>query len=167
VRAFSLVMWIIFCQAVGLLGGRWTAPEIPGWYRGLRKPSFNPPSWVFAPVWTTLYLFMAIAAWQITQSTASPQRTAALALFFFQLALNLAWTWIFFRLHAIRAALVEIALMWIAIGATTVAFALITPPAAGLMAPYWAWVSFATLLNAAIAHLNSPSGMKDPASVTK
>lgn len=166
-RALSLVLWIVVCQAVGLLGGRWTAPEIPGWYRGLRKPPFNPPSWVFPPVWTTLYMLMAIAAWQITESGSSEKRTAALTIFCVQLALNLAWTWLFFQMHAIRAALLDIVLMWIAIGATTVAFARISLPAAGLMAPYWAWVTFAAVLNGAFARLNSPAGVKDPASVTK
>jgi benzodiazapine receptor len=153
-RAASLVLWIIVCQGVGLLGGRWTAPEIPTWYRGLRKPWFNPPGWVFAPVWTALYLLMAIAAWQVAETGYSPRRTAALLLFAAQLALNLAWSWIFFRRHAIRAALVEIVLMWLAIGAATVAFARIIPAAGWLMVPYWAWVSFAALLNAAIARLN-------------
>src|ERR1700676_5249902 len=130
-RAASLVLWIIVCQAVGLLGGRWTAPEIPAWYRSLLKPWFNPPSWIFAPVWTTLYLLMALAAWLIAETEGSPQRTSALVLFGVQLALNLAWSWIFFRRHAIRAALAEIVLMWIAIGVTNVAFARIVPSAGG------------------------------------
>lgn len=151
-----LVIWILVCQAVGLLGARWTAPEIPTWYRALLKPSFNPPNWIFGPVWTTLYLLMAVAAWQITESAPSPQRTAALTLFAFQLALNFAWSWIFFSRHALRAGFAEIILMGIAIGLTTVVFSEIKPSAAWLMAPYLAWVTFATLLNGAIARLNSP-----------
>lgn len=153
-RVASLVLWVLVCQAVGLLGGRWTAPEIRGWYRGLRKPSFNPPTWVFGPVWTTLYLLMAIAAWRIAESAPSTLRAVALILFAAQLALNLAWSWIFFRRHAIRAAFAELVVMWLAIGATTLAFAQISTPAAWLMAPYWAWVTFASLLNGAIARLN-------------
>jgi benzodiazapine receptor len=153
-RAVSLVLCIILCQAVGLLGARWTAPEIPTWYRGLRKPSFNPPGWIFGPVWTLLYLLMAIAAWLVTGSAPTPQRSVAMVLFAVQLALNFAWTWFFFRRHALRAAFLEIVLMWLAIGATTLAFARISPLAAGLMVPYWAWVTFASLLNGAIVRLN-------------
>jgi benzodiazapine receptor len=153
-RVASLVLWILVCQSVGFIGGRWTAPEIRGWYHGLRKPAFNSPSWVFGPVWTTLYLLMAIAAWRVAESAPSPMRTTAMLLFAVQLALNLAWSWIFFRRHAIRAAFAELVIMWLAIGATTLAFAQISPAAAWLMAPYWAWVTFASLLNAAIARLN-------------
>ena len=91
-RVASLVLWILVCQSVGFIGGRWTAPEIRGWYHGLRKPAFNPPSWVFGPVWTTLYLLMAIAAWRVAESAPSPLRTTAMLLFAVQLALNLAWS---------------------------------------------------------------------------
>ncbi len=76
-RVASLIFWILLCQAAGLLGARWTVPEIPTWYATLRKPSFQPPNWIFGPVWTTLYLLMAIAAWLITQSPASSLRTVA------------------------------------------------------------------------------------------
>ena len=153
-RAFSLVLWIVLCQGVGLVGVRWTAPEIPTWYRSLRKPSFNPPGWIFGPVWTLLYLLMAGAAWLIAGSDSSPKRSIALALFVVQLSLNFAWTWFFFRRHALRAAFAEIILMWLAIAATIAAFARISPLAAGLLVPYWVWVTFASLLNGAIAWLN-------------
>ncbi|MFP5234441.1 MAG: TspO/MBR family protein [Acidobacteriota bacterium] len=153
-RWVNLLIWIFGCQAVGLIGARWTAPEIPAWYRGLRKPSFNPPNWVFGPVWTTLYLLMAIAAWRVQYSSSSPLREMALATFLVQLALNLLWTWIFFHRHAIRAALVEIALLWLAIAITTAFFARIDSIAAVLMLPYLLWVSFASHLNNAIARLN-------------
>ncbi|HEY2859290.1 MAG TPA: TspO/MBR family protein [Terracidiphilus sp.] len=153
-RAFLLIFWIALCQAVGLLGGRWTAPEISGWYATLRKPSFNPPSWIFAPVWTTLYLLMAIAAWRIEQTSASPLRTIALSLFAAQLILNLLWSWIFFRRHAIRAALAELIILWVAIAATTAVFGRLDTVAAWLLAPYLAWTAFATVLNASIQRLN-------------
>lgn len=152
-RVFLLVFWILLCQAVGLLGARWTAPEIPGWYRGLRKPSFNPPSWVFGPVWTLLYLLMAIAAWRISVGE-SPLRTAALTLFAAQLALNLLWSWVFFRLHNVSAAFIELVALWLAIAATLGVFSQIDTPAAWLMSPYLAWVTFAAILNAAIRRLN-------------
>lgn len=153
-RWLSLVCWILACQGVGFIGARWTAPEIPAWYRGLRKPSFTPPGWVFAPVWTTLYLLMAVAAWRVQHAAPSSVRDAALAAFLVQLGLNLLWTWIFFHRHGLRAALAEIALLWLAIAVTIAAFARIDSIAAVLMAPYLLWVSFASVLNGAIARLN-------------
>lgn len=153
-RAFLLVFWILLCQGVGLMGARWTAPEIPHWYRALSKPSFNPPGWVFGPVWTLLYVLMAVAAWRISLSEPSPLRNAAITLFVLQLALNLFWSWIFFRRHAIGAALGELIVLWLAIAATTMVFSRIDLAAAWLMAPYWAWTTFAAVLNAAIRRLN-------------
>lgn len=150
----SIFFWLLLCFAVAALGGRWTAAAIPGWYAGLRRPGFAPPNWVFGPAWTLLYTLMAVAAWRVAITAPSPARTAALALFLVQLALNLAWTPIFFRAHALGAALIEIVLLWIAIGATTLGFARLSPLAAWLMAPYWAWVSFATVLNAGFWRLN-------------
>jgi len=149
---------IVICEGVGMIGGRWTGPEIPRWYSTLAKPSFNPPSWIFAPVWTTLYLLMAIAAWLVLNSPSSSARTLGLSLFFFQLALNLAWSWIFFRKHALGAATVEVAVLWLTIGATTLVFAQVSSVAAWLMAPYWAWVTFASILNATIWRLNPSAG---------
>jgi translocator protein len=157
-RWLWLVLWIVGCLAVAAFGGRWTAPEIPGWYRTLIKPSFNPPSWIFGPVWTMLYVLMAVAAWRVTESPESPLRSLGLALFILQLALNLAWSWIFFHKHAIGMAAVEVALLWCAIGATTLVFGRVSVPAAWLMAPYWAWVTFASILNAAIWRLNPNAG---------
>jgi len=153
-----LVLWIVGCLAVGGIGGRWTAPEIPGWYRSLAKPSFNPPSWIFGPVWTTLYVLMAVAAWRVAASPESPLRSLGLTLFVFQLALNLAWSWIFFHKHAIGTAAVEVAVLWCAIGATTLVFSRVSASAAWLMAPYWAWVTFATILNVAIWRVNPNAG---------
>jgi tryptophan-rich sensory protein len=153
-RAATLVLSILICQAVGLLGARWTAPEISRWYSTLRKPVFNPPSWVFGPVWTLLFLLMAIAAWRILQLPPSAMRTAGLVSFGVQLALNLLWSWIFFRNHAIAAALAEILALWIAIAATTLLFSRLDSIAAWLLTPYLAWTAFVTLLNAAIFRLN-------------
>jgi tryptophan-rich sensory protein len=153
-RTISLIFWIVLCFAVAAVGSRWTAAEIPTWYRTLARPAIAPPNWIFAPVWTLLYLLMAVAVWQAMQSAASPLRTWGLALFLLQLGLNLGWSLIFFRWHALGAALVEVALLWTAIGATTLVFRLISPLAAALMLPYWAWVSFATLLNEEFWRLN-------------
>lgn len=153
-RWLNLALWIALCQGIGWIGARWTAPEIPLWYRTLRKPSFSPPNWVFAPVWTTLYLLMAIAAWLVWEAPPSTLRIAAVALFLAQLALNLAWTWLFFRKHAIGTALAELLVLWIFIGATTLVFHSITAIAGWLLIRYWSWVTFATLLNSRIWRLN-------------
>jgi translocator protein len=153
-RWLSLILWLGLCFVVAGLGARWTTPEIPAWYRTLTQPSFAPPNWLFGPVWSLLYALMAIAAWQVWQSTPSPMRTWGLALFMVQLALNLAWSWIFFRQHALGAAAVEVLILWAAIGLTLVVFSRVAPPAAWLMAPYLAWVSFAAVLNAAFWRLN-------------
>ncbi len=150
----QLLALIVLCEGVGLLGGFWTGPEIPGWYRTLAKPSFNPPGWIFGPVWTTLYLLMAVAAWLVFNASASSARTLGLFLFIFQLVLNLAWSWIFFRKHAIGAAAIEVAILWLSIGATTIVFSQVSATSAWLIAPYWAWVTFASILNASIWHLN-------------
>ncbi len=149
---------IVVCQVVGRLGGHWTGPEISRWYRTLAKPSFNPPRWVFAPAWTALYLLMAIAAWFVFNAPPSPFRTLGLSLFLVQLALDLAWSWIFFRRHAIGAAAIEVALLWCCIGATTVAFSQVSTAAVLLMAPYGVWVTFASVLNATIWRLNPTHG---------
>jgi translocator protein len=153
-RWIWLLGWLGLCFGVAGVSGRWTASEIPEWYRTLIRPAISPPDWVFGPAWTLLYALMAVAAWQIAQSPASPQRTWGLLLFLVQLALNFAWSWIFFRQHAIGAALAEVVVLWAAIGATTLLFGRVTPSAAWLMAPYWAWVTFAAVLNEEFWRLN-------------
>ncbi len=155
-RWISLICWLGICFAVAGLGGRLTASEIPGWYRTLVRPSIAPPNWVFGPVWTLLYVLMAVAAWRVWLAPPSSTRTWALALFMVQLALNFAWSWIFFRQHAIGAALAEVVALWATIGATILVFAMIAPLPAWLMAPYWAWVTFASALNAAFWQANRP-----------
>ena len=157
-RWLYLALWMIGCLAVGGIGGRWTGSEIPGWYRTITKPSFNPPNWIFGPVWTTLYILMAIAAWLVAESPDSQSRSLGLALFVFQLALNLAWSWIFFHRHAIGPAALEVAVLWCAIGVTTLVFSRVSAASAWLMTPYWAWVTFASILNAAIWRLNPNAG---------
>ncbi len=144
----------VLCFAVAGVGGRWTAGEVTGWYRTLTRPGFAPPNWVFGPVWTLLYLLMAIAAWRVWLASPSPARSWAVGLFLSQLALNLAWTWIFFREHAIGTALIEIAVLWVTIGAATLAFSRVELGAGWLMTPYLAWVTFAGVLNAAFWRLN-------------
>ena len=107
----ALVFWFALCFAVAGVGGRWTAGEITGWYRTLARPAITTPDWVFGPVWTLLYGLMAFAAWRIWLTPHSTVRSWALGLFLAQLALNLAWTWIFFRKHAVGVALIEVAVL--------------------------------------------------------
>jgi translocator protein len=127
----------------------------PGdWYAHLAKPAFNPPAWVFAPVWTLLYLVMGIAAWLVWRERRVTGVAKALALFLVQLILNAAWSWLFFGLHRIGWALVDLAALWLAIGATLLAFWARRPLAGLLMLPYLLWVSFAALLNFQLWRLN-------------
>jgi len=129
-----------------------TKGSIPGWYATLKKPSWNPPSWVFGPVWTVLYISMAVAAWLVWRQGGLWQW--ALALYAIQLVLNAAWTPLFFGLHRPGAAFVEIVALLIAIIATTLAFWPRSTAAGVLMLPYIAWVSFASVLNFTIWRLN-------------
>jgi translocator protein len=125
----------------------------PGaWYQTLVKPSWNPPSWIFGPVWTALYLMMAIAAWIVWKRVG---RGPALTLYFAQLALNAAWTPVFFGAHQLGAAFIVIVCLWTAILFTLRAFWDISRPAGLLLVPYLAWVSFASALNFTLWRLNS------------
>jgi benzodiazapine receptor len=147
----SLALWIILCEGTGWIASQWK----PGaWYAALVKPAWNPPGSVFFPVWTLLYALMGVAAWLVWQKADAPGRRFALGLFLVQLLLNGAWSWIFFGLHAITAALYEIALLWLAILATMLAFRRISRASAWLLAPYLVWVSFATALTFALFRLN-------------
>jgi tryptophan-rich sensory protein len=124
------------------------------WYLGLNKPAWNPPSFVFAPVWTALYTLMGIAAWRVWRHGGFARQAGPLSLFLVQLGLNGAWSLIFFGAHAPTWALLEIAALWVAIVLTIGAFRRIDAVAASLLLPYLAWVTFATALNAAIVRLN-------------
>jgi len=125
------------------------------WYEALNKPPFTPPEWLFAPVWTTLYILMGIAAFLVWRQGLNKGRVRiAMALFTVQLALNALWSPIFFGLHLIGAALAEIIMLWAAVIATAACFRIISRQAAVLMYPYVLWVGFAVLLNAAFWVLN-------------
>lgn len=152
--------WLVLLGFIGItlvaaaLGSTATASSVGTWYQDLIKPSWNPPRWIFGPVWTTLYLLMAIAAWRVWRHTEHPARRRALAWFFSQLALNTLWSFLFFGLRNPGLALAEIIVLWGAITMTGLIFWRIDRPAAVLWAPYWAWVSFASVLNGAIWWLN-------------
>ena len=128
---------------------------MPGeWYASLRKPSWNPPGWIFGPVWTALYAMMAVAAWLVWRRGGFAAQRRALTMFLVQLALNAAWTPLFFGLHWPGVAFAEIVLLWLAIGATLFAFRPVSRVAAWLLVPYLAWVSFAAVLNFELWRLN-------------
>lgn len=151
-RWLALAGFILLCLAAGAIGGWATRPAIADWYRVIAKPDWTPPDWLFAPVWTLLYVMMAVAAWLVWQSRRNV--APALALFFVQLALNLAWSLIFFGLRAPGLAALEIAALWVFIVLTMVAFFRRVTAAGLLFVPYLAWVSFAAALNVAIWRLN-------------
>ena len=136
--------------AVGFVASLATVPNIPGWYAGLHKPGFNPPNGVFAPVWTILYLLMAIAAWRVWRKAG----LRPLGLYALQLVLNGAWSFVFFGAHAIGAALAEIVLLLALVLATMRSFWGKDRIAGLLFLPYAGWVLFAGVLNAAIWRLN-------------
>jgi tryptophan-rich sensory protein len=142
--------------AAGVIGSlAVTGQGFSSWYAAIQKPGFTPPGWVFGPVWTILYLLMGVAAFLVWQRGlgSRPVRTA-LVWFLVQLALNAAWTPVFFGLHRIGLALLVIVLLWVAIIVTMYYFFRVSRPAGLLLVPYLLWVSFATVLNASIWHLN-------------
>lgn len=153
-RIAVLVIFVGLCLAVGALGGWVTAGSVKDWYPTLSKPSFNPPNWLFGPVWTVLYVMMGVAAWRVWCKAWADRARGPLTLFALQLALNLGWSVTFFGLHAIGAAVVVIVALEAAIVATMLAFRRIDGLAAALLAPYALWVAFATALNVAIWQLN-------------
>jgi translocator protein len=140
--------------AVGVLGSIPTVRSIPTWYRTLDKPSWNPPDALFGPVWTALYALMGVSLLLIRRAAKGPARTGAEAVFGLQLALNLAWSFVFFGGQSIRGGLAVIALLWVAILATIAASWRINRAASLLLVPYLGWVSFASVLNAEIARRN-------------
>ncbi len=153
-RVLGLAVAIAVCFGAAALGSLATAQAVDTWYPALRKPPWTPPSWVFGPVWTVLYLMMAIAAWRVWLAAPWRQTAWPLGLFAVQLALNVLWSVLFFGVQMPGAALVEIVVLWAAILATTIAFFRHSRLAAGLMIPYLAWVSYAITLNFEFWRLN-------------
>lgn len=151
----GLAVSLAICFAAAGVGGYWTSLGLAGWYPSLRKPAWTPPNWVFGPVWTLLYLAMAAAAWRVWRRAGLRGGRIPLALFVLQLALNAAWTGIFFALRAPWAAFVEVVLFWLAILLTLWAFWRVDRAAGVLIVPYLGWVSFAAALNFAIAMANA------------
>lgn len=152
---FKLVLAIVISELAGVIGSLFTFSAIPTWYAGLAKPALNPPSWLFGPVWTTLYALMGIAAFLIWKNGWEKKDVkAALGIFGLQLVLNAVWSIIFFGLKSPGWAFLEIILLWLAIAWAIVLFYKISRAAAYLLLPYILWVSFAAYLNYSIWALN-------------
>ena len=149
------VACILVCELAGVLGALTTSTGSSPWYQALAKPSFQPPGWVFGPVWTLLYALMGASVWRILRrGLATPGVRGAVLLFAVQLALNALWSPVFFGAHAIAAALVVLVALDGALVATLLAFRRLDRTAAALLLPYLAWVLFATFLNLTILRMN-------------
>lgn len=150
-----LLLCLLLCVGIGATAGVVTMPEVNSWYPTLAKPSWTPPRVAFPIAWTVLYVLMAIALWRLWDRTKpSPERREALLFFFVQLALNAAWSPVFFGFHGINLALGIIIALVVAIIGTIVTSGRVDRPAAWLLLPYLAWVSYATTLNAGIVAMN-------------
>ena len=149
--AFALAGWLVLCFSAASLGAFFMPGE---WYTMLKKPSWNPPAWIFGPVWSSLYTMMAVAAWLVWKRGGFAAQRRPLRLFLVQLALNGAWSPLFFGLHWPGVAFAEILLLWLAILTTLRAFRPVSRVAAWLLAPYLAWVTFAAVLNFMLYRLN-------------
>jgi tryptophan-rich sensory protein len=153
--ALRILAAIVICELAGVIGSMFTAPAIPGWYAGLAKPSFNPPNWVFGPVWTTLYAMMGLAAYLVYEKGWNrPEVRKALTVFGVQLVLNALWSVVFFGGRQLLGGVVVIVLLWLMILLTIRLFSRTSRPAAYLLVPYVLWVSFATVLNVSLYLLN-------------
>jgi len=153
-RYFKLVVSILIPLLIGSISGIITAGSVKTWYVTLNKPFFNPPNYLFGPVWTTLYLLMGVSLYMIWQTPTSELRKKAIRIFCFQLFLNFWWSFIFFQFHLIGLAFIEIILIWMSIFWMIRVFSEINRMAAYLQIPYLLWVSFATILNGSIWWLN-------------
>lgn len=159
----KLIIAIAIAEFAGIIGSLFTTPAIFNWYAGLIKPVWTPPSWVFAPVWTILFVLMGISLYLIWNRYSLIRANGGIVrtwkwgvgIFFFQLILNTLWSIIFFGLHSPEAAFIEIIFLWLAIFATIIIFSKISKPAAWLLIPYILWVSFAAYLNYSIWQLSS------------
>lgn len=153
-QVVGLFSWILVCFTCAGIGSAATVSQLEVWYASLNKPNWNPPNWIFGPVWTVLFAMMAVAAWLVWRRAGFGKGRLSMSWFATQLALNLGWSILFFGCQRPGFAAIEIVLLWLAIAITTSLFYRHSKLAAGLMVPYLCWVSFATVLNLAIWSLN-------------
>lgn len=155
INIFKFITSILICQAAGYVGSIFTIPAIPTWYALLNKPAITPPDSVFAPVWISLYLLMGIALFFVWKKGFDEEGVkSALIIFVIQLILNMLWSFLFFGLKSPLAGLIDVAVLWIAILLTIAYFYDISRPAGLLLAPYLAWVSYASVLNYFLWRMN-------------
>jgi tryptophan-rich sensory protein len=154
-KFLGLILSLVICFAASGIGALFTTPQIDGWYATLNRPSIAPPNWVFGPVWTLLYLMMAVAAWVVWKKDGMRQAALPLTLFGVQLVLNVLWSVLFFGMENPFLAFLEIVILWLFILATTIAFFRESRVAGGLMVPYLCWVTFAAVLNYGFWTLNA------------
>jgi tryptophan-rich sensory protein len=156
-RGLALTISVIACFTAAGLGTIATSRSLQTWYAALAKPSWNPPNWIFGPVWSTLYTMMAISAWLVWKNRHAGPAQARTALLWFtaQLLLNTGWSWLFFGFRQPGAAFVEVIVLWIAIAMTIFTSARLSVTAAVLLVPYLLWVTFASTLNGVIWRLNA------------
>lgn len=153
-NTFKLIVSLALPLSLGVIAGLYTAEAVPEWYTSLNKPSFNPPSFVFGPVWTILYLLLGFSFYLIWSKPKSKIRTVSMEIYFVQLLLNFAWSFLFFYFHTIGLALVDIIFLMVSIVIMLILFFKINTLASYLNIPYLLWVIFATALNAAYLNLN-------------
>lgn len=153
-QVLGFVGWLVVCFTAGGIGAV-ASSDAGTFYSQLERPPWAPPAWVFGPVWSVLYLTMAISAWLVWRTASNrPEKTRALGLFAAQLVANALWSWLFFAWHQGAAALAEVALLWLLIAWTAAAFSRIKPLAGLLLVPYLLWVSFASVLNLVLWRAN-------------
>ena len=150
----SFVVFILICLIVEIIGGYWTKETVSTWYPTLTKPSWTPPDWIFGPVWSCLYIMIAIAGWLIYRTKHSHKRTTALIFYGSQLALNFIWSFLFFSLRSPLLGLIDIVLLCVLVSLTIIKAWQVRPFASLLLFPYLIWVMYATSLNIGIWLLN-------------
>ncbi|MEI8048117.1 MAG: TspO/MBR family protein [Bacteroidota bacterium] len=150
----KLIASLLLPLGIGGIAGMFTTEAIPGWYASINQPSFNPPNWVFGPVWTTLYIILGISLFLIWKLDAGKQRNQAISIFMVQLLLNFCWSFFFFYFKMIGVALADIVVLWVMIVVMQVRFYKLKPVAAYINIPYLLWVTFATALNTSYFFLN-------------
>jgi len=154
-KIIRFIFSILICLLAGFIGSIFTSRSVSTWYAALQKPAFNPPNWVFGPVWTTLFVLMGISLYLVWDKDVKKKEVKnALFIFGVQLALNILWSLFFFGLQSPFLAFIEIIILWIAILATIIYFFRISKPAAYILIPYIFWVSFAAVLNFMLMVLN-------------
>jgi len=150
-----LVISIVVCLLAGIIGSLFTSNNIPTWYATINKPAFNPPNWIFAPVWTTLYVMMGVSLFLVWRQSNKVNISYAVIFFSIQLILNTLWSFIFFGMKLLLLGFIEICLLWVFILISIISFSGISSTASFLLIPYLLWVSYAAVLNYSIFKLNS------------